>query len=229
MAGTGRTGVEQTVAALRDPTRRTILFSFYEHPGARTVDEVAAEAGVHRTVAFQHLERLVAFGYLTTDRRRGSRGKPAKLYRLAGGPIELTHPARLYRQLAGLLARALEKLGSAGRGASLEVGRDFGRLIGSGRRAGSPREALAPVTALGGNYVFLPDGALMAVNCIFREACEQAPQVVCGLHAGLLEGVLAAADQPYRVSALGPREPAACAYAIEAERVPMNSAEFEPR
>lgn len=212
--------MEQTLAALRDPTRRTILFSFYDHPGERTIDEVAAVAGVHRTVAFQHLERLVAFGYLTTGRRPGSRGKPAKLYRLARGPIELTHPTRLYRQLAGLLARALEKLGSAGRAASLEAGRDFGGLIGSGRRATNPGEALAPLAALGGDYVFGADGVLVAVNCIFREACEQAPQVVCGLHAGLLEGVLAAADQPHRVSALGPRAHAACAYAIEAERAP---------
>jgi len=214
-SGDSRQEFEQTMVALRDPTRRKILLGFYDNPVARTIDDVAGAAGVHRTVAFQHLERLAALGYLITDQRRGLRGKPAKVYRLAHGPIELSHPARLHRQLAGLLARALDRLGGAGRGASRDAGRDFGRSISERRVAPGLEEALVPLAALGGRYVAEPEGVLAAVNCVFREACVEAPQVVCGLHAGMLEGVLAAAGQPHSVSPLGPRQGDGCAFAIE--------------
>jgi len=209
--------LEQTMGALRDPTRRKILLDFYDNPVDRTIDDVAAAAGVHRTVAFQHLERLAALGYLSTDQRRGLRGKPAKVYRLARGPIELSHPARLHRQLAGLLARALDRLGGAGRAAGRDAGRDFGGSLGVRRVAPGLDEALVPLAALGGRYVFEPESVLAATNCLFREACVEAPQVVCGLHAGLLEGVLAAAGQPHRVLPLGPRPGDGCAFAIEPE------------
>lgn len=207
--------MEQTMAALRNPTRRRILLRFYDNPADRTIDEVAAVAGVHRTVAFQHLERLAALGYLATDRRRGHRGKPAKVYRLAHGPIELIHPARLHRQLAGLLARALDRLGGAGRAASRDAGRDFGGSLGARGVARGLEEALVPLATLGGRYVLEPEGVLVAVNCVFREACVGAPQVVCGLHAGLLEGVLAAAGQPHIAVPLGPRPGEGCAFAME--------------
>src|SRR5215831_12698865 len=176
--------LEQTMAALRDPTRRRILLGFYDNSVDRTIDDVAAGAGVHRTVAFQHLERLAALGYLTTDQRRGLRGKPAKVYRLAAGR---------------------------------EAGRNFGRSVGVQRAGPGLEEALVPLTALGGRYVLKPEGELAAVNCVFREACVEAPLVVCGLHAGMLEGVLAAAGQPHSVLPLGPRPGDGCAFAIEPE------------
>jgi predicted ArsR family transcriptional regulator len=221
--------LEQTMAALRDPTRRRILLSFYDNPAHRTIDEVATSAGVHRTVAFQHLERLAALGYLATDRRHGLRGKPAKVYRLARGPIELSHPARLHRQLADLLAQALDRMGSAGRAASRNAGRDFGGSLGVQRVAPDLEEALVPLAALGGRYVLEPEGALVAINCVFREACVGAPQVVCGLHAGMLEGVLAAAGQPHTVVPLGPRPGDGCAFAMEPKvPAPPLKPEVEP-
>jgi predicted ArsR family transcriptional regulator len=211
--------LDQALAALRDPTRRTILLDFYDDPRDRTVDEVAAAIGVHRTVAFQHLERLLALGFLATDRRRGGvRGKPAKVYRLARGPIEVSHPARLHRQLAGLLAQALDRLGRAGRAAGRDAGRDYGRSLGAARPAPDVLAALVPLEALGGRYVVEPGGVLVAANCVFREACEDSPQVVCGLHAGMLEGVLASGDQPHTVAPLGPRPEKGCAFAVKAQR-----------
>jgi len=218
-SGDSRKGLDQAVAALRDPTRRTILLGFYDDPRDWTVDEVAAAVGVHRTVAFQHLERLLALGFLASDRRRGGlRGKPAKVYRLARGPIEVSHPARLNRQLAGLLAGALDRLGSAGRAAGRDAGRDFGRSLGPVRPAPDVLTALVPLEALGGTYAVEPGGVLVAANCVFREACEDSPQVVCGLHAGMLEGLLTAGGRPHTVAPLGPRPERGCAFAVEAPR-----------
>ncbi|HUY55110.1 MAG TPA: helix-turn-helix domain-containing protein, partial [Candidatus Nanopelagicaceae bacterium] len=77
-------GLEKVVAALQDPTRRAILLSFYRDPAARTVAEVAETAGVHRSVVYSHLEKLLALGYLVGGQRHGRPGKPAKTYQLSG-------------------------------------------------------------------------------------------------------------------------------------------------
>src|SRR5438105_10928225 len=102
--------MERALGALRDFTRRDILLRFYADRKARSVDDVSREAGVHRSVAFEHLERLVALGYLEVAHRRGLPGKPAKIYKLTGGPVQISHPARRYDIVAESLARAFDDL-----------------------------------------------------------------------------------------------------------------------
>src|SRR5690349_2710429 len=100
--------MERALGALRDFTRRDILLRFYSDPRPRSVDDVARTAGIHRSVAFDHLERLVVLGYLEVERRRGFPGKPAKIYRLAAGPVHISHPMRRYDLLAEALAGSLD-------------------------------------------------------------------------------------------------------------------------
>src|SRR5712692_3930986 len=102
--------MERALGALRDFTRRDILLRFYADRKARSVDEVARAASVHRSVAFEHLERLVSLGYLESERRRGLPGKPAKIYRLTAGPVQISHPMRRFDVLAEALGRLLEGL-----------------------------------------------------------------------------------------------------------------------
>src|SRR5258708_5069167 len=86
--------MERALGALRDFTRRDILLRFYADRKPRSVDDVARESGVHRSVAFEHLERLVSLGYLEVAHRRGLPGKPAKIYKLTGGPVQISPPLR---------------------------------------------------------------------------------------------------------------------------------------
>jgi predicted ArsR family transcriptional regulator len=206
--------IERLVAALQDPTRRGILLGFYADPRPRSVDDVAAAAGVHRTVAFTHLERLAALGFLATSQRRGLPGKPAKLYALVAGPLELHHPARQFATLAGLLAAGLQRFGADGVMAARDAGRQHGAALG-GVATGDVAEALLPLCLLGGDYAVDGDRVL-ARNCIFREACASAPELVCQLHAGLIEGVLGASGLPGRVEPCSAEEHAACAYRVSA-------------
>jgi predicted ArsR family transcriptional regulator len=212
--------IERLVGALQDPTRRGILLGFYDDPTPRTVDEVAAAAGVHRTVAFTHLERLAALGFLSTSQRRGVPGKPANLYALSGGPLELHHPARQFAMLAGLLASGLERFGGEGVTAAREAGRQHAAMLCGTPGGGSKRDdkpdaelALRPLAVLGGSYSVEGDRVLSR-NCVFREACAGAPQVVCHLHAGMIEGALEAAGLPGRVEPLGAVDEAPCAYRL---------------
>src|SRR5919204_5599836 len=106
--------IDRAISALQDRTRRRILLDFYVHRPDWTVDDVAKEMGIHRTVAHGHLERLVALGYLVSGQRRGRYGKPAKLYRLAGPQIDLSYPLRRFARLASILADSMQKRGPDG-------------------------------------------------------------------------------------------------------------------
>jgi predicted ArsR family transcriptional regulator len=203
--------VERVIGALQDPTRRRILLEFYADRRQRTVDEVAAFMGVHRTVAFDHLEQLTRLGLLEKTRRRGRVGKPAGLYQLMTGSLQLQFPPRQFAMLAGLLASTLGDLGSSGREAARQAGRGLGeRLATAG--AGGVAQALQPLEALGGSYT-VADDCITARNCIFAEACQAAPEVICGVHAGLIEGALRRAG--IRASVLpSEAESAACRYRL---------------
>jgi predicted ArsR family transcriptional regulator len=203
--------IDRTVSALQDPTRRRILLDFYVHQPEWTTAEVAAAVGVHRTVAHAHLERLVALGYLISSQRRGTAGKPAKLYRLTDRQIELSYPIRRFARLAALLAQALR--GSPdGIGAAREVGRGHGASMVT-EPAPSPESVLRELSPLGAEYV-MSDGDVVARNCIFRQACEQAQDIVCELHAGVLEGAFWKAGLDLRTEAYRNYEEKGCAYRV---------------
>jgi predicted ArsR family transcriptional regulator len=203
--------IDRTVSALQDPTRRRILLDFYVHEREWTSADVARAIGVHRTVAHAHLERLVALGYLASSQRRGTAGKPAKLYRLTDRQIELSYPIRRFARLAALLAQALRE-SPDGIGAAREAGRGFGASMLT-EPAHSPESVFRQLAPLGAEYV-RSNGDVVARNCIFRQACEQAQDVVCELHAGILEGALRKAGLDLRTEAYRNYEEKGCAYRL---------------
>jgi predicted ArsR family transcriptional regulator len=204
--------IDRAVSALQDRTRRRILLDFFVHQAEWTVDDVASAVRVHRTVAHAHLERLVALGYLTAGQRRGKSGKPAKLYRLTGQQIVFTYPPRLFARLAGLLGEALLERGPEGVKAARRVGRRYGTSLVS-RPAESPQGVLRQLTQLGAEYV-MTDHQVLARNCIFRQACAAAQDIVCELHAGLLEGAMRKAGLRLRTQALRNYPKYGCAYRL---------------
>jgi predicted ArsR family transcriptional regulator len=203
--------IDRTISALQDPTRRRILLDFFVHDAEWTVSEVAENVGIHRTVAHSHLERLVALGYLTSGQRRGTSGKPAKLYRLSGRQIELSFPIRRFARLAALLAEGL-----AGTRQGDRIARDAGRRYGS-TLVREPADAVLRVlellAPLGAEYRLEAPDEVRADNCVFRQACEDS-DVVCELHAGILEGAFGAAGLKRRVEAFRDYDRRGCAYRL---------------
>jgi len=181
-------GLEQVVAALQDPTRRAILLSFYREPAARTVAEVAEMAGVHRSVVYTHLEKLLALGYLVSGQRRGQPGKPAKTYQLSGVPLSLQHPTRDFLTLSRILGATVAGLGRHGLARARRQAAAAGRAL-AGAATDLPT-ALEPLKELGDRYSLAPGQKLIVDSCAFKEACALEPSVVSTIHAGLIEGVL---------------------------------------
>ena len=210
-------GIERVVNALRDPTRRRILLALIRDGRPRSIDELAQLADVHRTVAFGHAERLVDLGYLDKSRRRGRVGKPASLYSVRVGLLSLTYPARQFAVLAGLLGTGLSSLGTRGRAAARATGVEFGEALAH-PGAASSAHALVPLQHLGAEYAVDGD-RITAANCVFLEACNDARDVVCGLHAGILEGALHRAGVNVQVEPLGPVSPRSCAFVAGMARV----------
>jgi predicted ArsR family transcriptional regulator len=213
MLGVVGSDMERALGALKDLTRRDILLRFYADRKQRSVEDVARDAGIHRSVAFEHLERLVALGYLDVERRRGLPGKPAKIYRLTGGPVQISHPMRRYDVLAEALARAFSGLGDIGSHAVRRAGRSYGAELA---RPGvkSVLDALEPMIELGAEYEVKRGGMVECTNCIFAEVCRRAP-VICRFHAGVIEGLLEHTGPRLNVNALGFRDPDGCAFALQ--------------
>lgn len=209
------TEIDRAISALQDRTRRRILFDFYVHEREWTVDDVAEAVGVHRTVAHRHLERLVALGYLVTGQRRGRHGKPAKLYRLAGQQIDLSYPVRRFARLSALLGKSLSERGEDGIRAAREAGRRYGMSLVS-KQADSAEAVLSQLAPLGAEYVMVDQDQVLAGNCIFREACAVAEDVVCELHAGLLEGAFQQAGLALHTEAVRDYSERGCAYLVSA-------------
>jgi predicted hydrocarbon binding protein len=101
---------------------------------------------------------------------------------------------------------------SEGTGAARQAGRVYGASLVT-KPADSPESALHQLAPLAAEYL-LADGEIVARNCIFREACEQAQDIVCEFHAGILEGAFQKAGLNLRTAALRDYAKKGCSYQV---------------
>ncbi|MFF0791669.1 helix-turn-helix transcriptional regulator [Streptomyces spiralis] len=198
------------IAALQDPVRRR-LYEYVAAQGREVGRNEAAEAaGVARTLAAHHLDRLTEAGLLESGSRRltgrsgPGAGRPAKVYTRARAERAVSLPARDYRTAAELLAEAVE-----------QAGLDAGLCAAARRRGETLRDSAAPCGSLEEAMEMLAargyephlegvEGATGTAarvvrmrNCPFHAVVERFPPLVCGMNLALLEGLLGA-DGPLR-------------------------------
>ncbi|MEV4603957.1 helix-turn-helix domain-containing protein [Amycolatopsis sp. NPDC049253] len=189
----------EAIALLQDPIRRRLYdyVAAQDHEVSR--NEAAESAGIQRTLAAFHLDKLVDAGLLETASRRLSgrtgpgAGRPAKLYRRSGAERQFSVPPRDYRTPADLLAEVAEA-------ARLDT-----EVHAAARREGRAAGAAAPVDGLDAAKALLTargyeprlDGdqeAMRLANCPFHVLSERHPVLVCGMNLALLEGLLEGAQ-----------------------------------
>jgi predicted ArsR family transcriptional regulator len=195
------------IGLLQDPVRRALYGHVVASGGEVSRNQAAEAAGVARSLAAFHLDKLVEAGLLeATFRRLGDRrgpgaGRPAKLYRRAAGQVAATLPPRTYEAAAHLLAETVEEAGAdlelqaAARRAGAEAGRRIaaeasaapGRPVDTGPR---PAPAVEPVLAARGYEPFRDGDALRLRNCPFATLSAEYPVLVCAMNLSLLEGLL---------------------------------------
>ena len=79
MTRLGDDAATRTAKVLSLPTRAAIM-SHHLQAGPKTVKEIADHFKIHPNVARAHLDLMVEAGFLATETRRRSKGRPAKVY-----------------------------------------------------------------------------------------------------------------------------------------------------
>jgi len=219
-----------TFRALASATRVTLLEALERSEGM-TVPELARLAGVHPNTAREHLARLVDAGFVTcAPEDRPTRGRPRTIYRAVGEPAPAVPrhvPDAPDAQAREELLRLLLAGFGHGTPADVERARDLGRDASRhpGTLLGSPAQGPrvddagpAPQDATGTNQLALledhlaatgfdpaasADGTVLETHgCPFFDLAREHPEVVCRLHEGLLEGVLARGRGPWELDGI---------------------------
>lgn len=147
------------VASLGDETRRRLFDFVASAADAVGRDDAAKAAGLARSTASFHLDRLVKDGLLAVEfRKLGGRegpgsGRPAKLYRAAVDEVAASVPDRHYDLAAELLVSAIEAASSDGgspRDALLRTARAKGQSAAEEAARASGREPAGDARATGG-------------------------------------------------------------------------------
>lgn len=201
--------------ALGDNTRYAIYLELARSPRPLATAEIAETLDLHPNTVRPHLERMREVGLLAVETdARGAVGRPQHRYSLAPDAPSLGLEPATYPLLAGML---LQIAGSAGLGSeeAADAGRDQGaadaiQALEVNPQSGCVAALVARLDALGfdpvasdgdgagdgegGSEGVREDAAAATVgftHCPFRALAEANPDVVCGLHRGLVEGFVA--------------------------------------
>lgn len=184
----------ELLKALGDNTRYAIYLELARAPMPLATAQIAESLRLHPNTVRPHLDRMREVGLLeVTSHTQGAVGRPQHRYSLAPDAPSLGFEPPAFPVLARMLLRlaALAQLSSAD---AAEAGREQG-AASAARRPGPATctEALTEeLAALGFDPEFAVDehgGAQIAfTRCPFGELAEANPDLVCGLHRGLVEG-----------------------------------------
>ena len=184
------------------------------------VQEVADQAGLHPNTARFHLDALVDAGLAVREPQpRETPGRPSMVYRVTetDGPTGQRRYRLLAEMLTSMIAGVMPQPGDAAQQAGQEWGRYITGQLPPFQRV-DPAEAIEKLTAALEEIGFAPEAVsgeggyrIRLHQCPFREVAERHQDVVCALHLGLMQGVLAQLRAPVTADQLRPfAEPSVC-------------------
>ncbi len=179
--------------ALADPRRAELVSALEEAVGALDASELGRRVGLHANTVRWHLGILEDAGVVTSrPEHRETPGRPRRVWERAQSA---THDeADEHRALAQALVSVVAGLPSAERDAEA-AGRAWGRSAARGAAAApaSERAAVEELVRVLAVRGFEPQTQGLEISmhrCPFAELARESPAVVCGMHRGLVEGVL---------------------------------------
>ncbi|MFK0085142.1 helix-turn-helix transcriptional regulator [Glutamicibacter sp. NPDC090743] len=203
---------DAVLKSLNDPVRRRLFEFISQSPQPAGRDAASKAAGISRTLAAYHLDRLASAGLLavTFARPEGKNGpgagRTAKLYALAQEEVAVSLPARNYRLLGSLLANAASADAS---GVVLQALRQAAR--GEGQNLGQGSGGLVPLLDELG---YAPEaderGEISMGNCPFHLVAQQQTELVCSMNYELVSGVLEGCQLDCSRAELSPRPGRCC-------------------
>jgi predicted ArsR family transcriptional regulator len=212
------------VALLAEPTRQRLYLYVRERREPVTREEAARHTGVKARLAAFHLDRMADAGLLEVEYRRLSgrvgpgAGRPAKLYSVSSRSFSVVIPQTRYSLAASMMATALSASGSGVDGAESlqDVATTVGESLGDeirreARTKGARREAVhRKLKQLGYEPHEQESGEWTLRNCIFSELSMSHRELVCGMNAAFVTGLVGGAHvQSLHVDKRTPR-PGCC-------------------
>lgn len=200
------------------PARATVLDALRDASEPATLLRLAESTGLHTNTLREHLEGLVARGLATRHHAApNGRGRPAWLYQ-ATEP-ESAAAGSDYAGLASTLAAHIHRTSRNPREDAVAAGHMWGRDLA--RKAGPPQgqgaaAARRQVAALLDQVGFAPETDARATTarltrCPLLETAKAYPDVVCGVHLGIVRGALEEYGADSESTDLEPfAEPGAC-------------------
>jgi predicted ArsR family transcriptional regulator len=206
---------EPTVPAL-SASRAAVLDAVRTRPS--TLAALSAATGLHPNTLREHLEALAHHHLVRrTPAPPSGRGRPAWVYEATGAAPA---PAGSeYAGLAGALAAGLHRASASPWEDAVSAGTAWGGTLARGRLAGrpaGPESARAEVVGLLAELRFAPEpaaqpGVVRLTRCPLLDAAKEHPEVVCGVHLGIVRGALQELGADPGDTALQPfAEPGAC-------------------
>jgi predicted ArsR family transcriptional regulator len=195
--------------------REAILEALSSAPDGLDTNQLAERVDLHPNTIRWHLGRLTDAGLVqATPKRRHGRGRPSIVHRLTGDGIARGRDE--YRLLATMLTDVVAA-DRAGEARAYEAGVRWGRHL---QRA-EPGASLAQLLDQEGFAAEQHGAELEMRRCPFYALAESAPQVICTLHHGIIDGVLDEAGSGGAVERLDPFvEPRLCIAHLSREAPP---------
>ena len=203
---------------------RTRIFQLLQSDGgAMPVEDVALGVGLHVNTTREHLDRLVASGFVEREaEHRTTRGRPRIFYRSVGNAAVAAVDARAREQLVRLLLDGYGKSMKSPAASAEQAGAAWAGQLGCPGAASSADEAADLDEQIGAlrrhfeDLGFEPEIDMDALelhlrHCPFEDVARERRDVVCGAHVGLARGVLVRHEGPLAVDRMEPLvEPQHC-------------------
>jgi predicted ArsR family transcriptional regulator len=206
------------IAALDDPVRRRLYDYVTGQDHAVSRSEAAQAAGIQRTLAAFHLDRLAEAGLVEVSfARPGGRsgpgaGRPAKLYRRTAAEHQVSLPPRDYRGAAELLAEVVDVTGAEPE--LQRSARSRGAAAGRAARRDAPQapdgDLVAGALSAQGYQPYRDGAEVRLRNCPFHVLASRYPPLICGMNLALVEGMLEGAAVTGLTARLDPRPEDCC-------------------
>jgi predicted ArsR family transcriptional regulator len=200
------------LSVLVDPVRRRLYEYVAEQSAPTRRDDAAAHAGISRTLAAYHLDKLVDAGLLRAGYARPAgaggpgAGRPAKQYEPVREEVTASIPPRNYRLLADVLATAADADASGQFRETLEAAASReGQALGA-----SGEDVLSALEDGGYRPCTTERGDIEMRNCPFHALAQEHTELVCGLNHALVRGILDGCRQDRSRAELEPHEDRCC-------------------
>jgi predicted ArsR family transcriptional regulator len=197
-------------------SRMRIMRLLQERQGPVPVEEVADGIGLHVNTTREHLDRLVASGFVVrSPEHRTTRGRPRMLYRSVDSAAAATVDSRARGHLVRLLLDGYGQPMESPAANAEVAGMNWATQLGCPGALATDSETAdidAQIAALERHFEelgFEPEverGSLDVAlhHCPFADVPSDRRGVVCGAHLGLAKGVLARHQGPLVVDRLEP-------------------------